>query len=129
MTGLRAHKWFILPENQTPSDTSDAPESHQRSATKSALPLATDVVRLPSHALRNVGVGTCTGEEDSGILGSYVSGPAHHGQADDRQDGVPNDHRSTDVVSIPDPCCAEHYNAGECVYGAVSESSTEISSS
>lgn len=119
-TILRFHHWDGLPEHQTASNTSNTTKGYKRSAAKCPLPLPTDVIRLPGHALRNVGVGACTSEEDTSILGPDVGGPAHHGQANDCEDGITDDDRTADVEAITDPGGSEHHDACEGVCYCVS---------
>lgn len=108
------------PEHQTTGNASDATERDKRRTTESALPLPTDVVRLPAHHVWDVGIGSCTCEEYAGILRWDARCPAHHAQSDDGDDGVCGDDRSTNAILVCYPCGGEHDNTGECVCQRVS---------
>jgi hypothetical protein len=88
------------PEHQATSDTANPSESHERRATKCALPLPANVVRLPAHHVRDVRVRSGAREEDSGVLSRDPRRPSHHRQADDGDDSVSCDNGPADAILV-----------------------------
>lgn len=79
---------ILRPEHQAARDAADAAEADEGRARKGTRPLPTDVVRLVRHARRDVGVGTRGAEEHACVSGRVALGEAHHGKADDAEQGV-----------------------------------------
>jgi hypothetical protein len=70
--------------------------------------LATDVVGLVGHADGDVGVRACGGEEDAEITDFGVVVEADDGEADDGEDCVEDEHRSTHSIAVSPPAGCDH---------------------
>lgn len=73
--------WRILSaEDESASDTANAPQPRQRSRAERAPPLPADVVRLVRHDGGDGAVGAGDGDEDADVLAPGVLDEAHDGQ-------------------------------------------------
>lgn len=119
----------IIPEYQTSCNTTDASKANKRGAGKSTLPLSTNVVGLVTHCCRDVCVGTGRDEENTKVAGAGVAGKPHDWQADDAQEHVEGDDRSTnpEVISsitsgIHDQSAEDVWRGDEALRGSNAES-------
>jgi len=108
------------PEHQATSDTANTTKSNKRRAAERTLPLAADVVRLPTHHVRDVRVGSSTCKEDSSVLAGNTRRPAHHGESHNRHNGVSHDNGPANAVFVGHPRCGVHAHTGESVCELVS---------
>lgn len=93
--------WLILlPEDSAAHDATDAAGADQGRRSKSALPLAADVVGLVGEDARHVGVGGRRGEEDAEVTDSDVCAEAEQSQTDDAEEGVEDDEGTAEVVLV-----------------------------
>jgi hypothetical protein len=122
----RVNEELDEPKHQTSSNTANTTKRNQRRTAEGALPLAADVVGLPAHHVRDVGVCTRASEENTCVLSRDARCPAHHGQADDGDDGVGSDDRTSDAVLIGHPRRGEHTNTGESVCKVASAKEVRI---
>lgn len=86
-------------ENSATNDTTNTTSADEGSGAKSALPLATDVVRLPCKNGGDVGVGCGGREEDTGVANTDVVGETNHGEPDESHDTVGDDPNTAHVTT------------------------------
>lgn len=107
---------ILITEDQTTGNATDTAKSNQCGTAERASPLTTHIIRLVRHARRNIRICTCDREKDTCVPHRVALGKSHHGQADDAEQAVANEDWSADFVSVTDPGCAIHNNAGEDVW-------------
>lgn len=109
---------ILFSENKTTRNTTDPTESHQRSTGERPSPLSADIVSLVRQASRDICIRPGDAEENAHIAHGVRFGEAHHWESDNAEHGVENQNQASLVVSVTDPGCAEHNDAGEPVWGS-----------
>jgi hypothetical protein len=89
---------ILSTEDSSTDDTTDSTSSDKGSRAQSALPLATDVVRLPCQDAGDVGVGSSSGEENTEVADTDVVGEPDHGQTDEGKDTVGDNPNTAYVI-------------------------------
>lgn len=77
--------------------------------------MATDVVGLPRHDGRNVGITPRSDEESAEILHARGTGPGEQAQSDDSLNGVPEQDRESAVDLVAQPALEPHLQTGKDV--------------
>lgn len=116
MLPLESRPTIDLPEDQPSSNTAHSAHTDQDRGAESALPLASDVVRLVRHRCRDIAVCTSGGEENAKVSNVGVAVEAHDWKPDEAQDHVENDDRATDVILVASPTGGEHNDGSQRVW-------------
>lgn len=90
----------LCAEDSATNYSTNTTSTDEGSGAKSALPLATDVVCLPSKNGRDVGISCSSGKEHTGVANTDVVGEPDHRQTDERNDTIGDDPNGSNMTSM-----------------------------
>lgn len=107
---------ILRPINDSSNDSPNSSKGNNAGAAKGPLPLATDIVGLPSQHSGNGRVRSGSDEEDTKILHTRGRDPFQDTQTNDGLQRIINNNRAPNVPLVPCPSLRIHQKAGKEIW-------------